>query len=429
MNYKETLDYLFGHMPMYQKIGAAAYKNNLNNTLALDNYFGHPHKKFKTIHIAGTNGKGSVSHSLASILQSAGYKVGLYTSPHLIDFRERIRINGKMVTEKFVVDFVDANKKFMENLEPSFFELSMAMAFEYFAYENVDIAVVEVGLGGRLDSTNIITPLVSVITNISFDHTQFLGDTLELIAGEKAGIIKKNIPVVIGESNARTRQVFYNKANELNAPLFLANHIFSVNDAFETTDGKKCYNVFKNSELVFANLKLDLLGDYQKHNVCTVLQTIEVLQTKNINITNQNIYEGFAKVVEKTGLLGRWQIINKEPLTVCDTGHNEAGIEYVVNQIKNQKFDKLHIVLGTVNDKDINKILKFLPKEAEYYFTKASIPRALNEKELKSKAEEYNLYGNSFSNVKAAFEAANTNAKTNDMIFVGGSNFVVAEVL
>jgi len=429
MNYKETLEYLFSHLPMYQRIGAAAYKNNLNNTLALDQYFNHPHHKFKTVHVAGTNGKGSVSHSLASVLQSAGYKVGLYTSPHLKDFRERIRINGKMVSEKFIVDFVETNQKFIDDLKPSFFELSMSMAFEYFAYENIDIAVVEVGMGGRLDSTNIIIPLVSVITNISLDHTQYLGETLELIAAEKAGIIKKNIPIVIGESNSRTRQVFYNKANELNAPLFLANHTFSVSESFETSDGKKSFNVFKDENLVYPNLKLDLLGDYQKHNICTSLQTIEVLKTKNINISDENIYDGFVNVVKKTGLLGRWQILNKTPLIVCDTGHNEAGIEYVVNQINNQKFDKLHIVLGTVNDKDLNKILKSLPKNAEYYFTKANIPRALDERELKAKAADYNLFGNSFANVKTAFEAAKNNAKESDMIFVGGSTFVVAEVI
>ncbi len=429
MNYKETLEYLFSHLPMYQRIGPAAYKNNLDNTIALDNYFGHPHRKFKTIHVAGTNGKGSVSHTLAAVLQAAGYKTGLYTSPHLKDYRERIRINGKMIKEKFVCDFVNTNKRFIDQLKPSFFELSMALAFEYFALESVDIAVVEVGMGGRLDSTNIIKPIVSVITNISYDHTQFLGDTLEKIAEEKAGIIKKDTPIVIGESSSRTSQVFYNKANEMNAPIFIANLVYSVNDTFETADHRKSFNVFKNGELIFPNLKHDLLGEYQKHNLCTTLQTIEVIQTKNINITNDNIYEGFANVTVNTGLQGRWQILNNKPLTICDTGHNETGIEFVVAQINTHKFDKLHFILGTVSDKDVHKILKQLPKTAEYYFTKPSIPRALDEKMLQQKAQEYNLQGKTYENVKEAYEDAKKNAKETDMIFVGGSTFVVAEVV
>lgn len=429
MNYTETLNFLYNQLPMFQRIGGSAYKNNLNNTIALDNYFGHPHNKFKTIHVAGTNGKGSVSHSLASILHEAGYKVGLYTSPHLKDFRERIKINGKMIFETYVTDFMNKNLQYINSLQPSFFELTVALAFDYFASQNIDIAVVEVGMGGRLDSTNIIKPLVSVITNISYDHTQFLGDTLEKIASEKAGIIKKNIPVVVGETNYKISHVFYDKANEVDAPIFLANHTYSINSSFVTSDSKQSFNIFKNGEVVYSNLKLDLLGDYQKENILTILQTVEILQNQKLKISEVNIYSGLANVVKNTGLQGRWQILNNSPLTICDTGHNEAGIEYIVNQIKNTRFDNLHFVIGAVNDKEITKILKLLPKDAVYYFTKASIPRALDEKELQKQANDLDLRGESFSTVKSAYESAKSNAKNTDLIFIGGSTFVVAEVL
>lgn len=429
MNYQETLEYLFSQLPMYQRIGGAAYKSNLDNTLALDNYFNHPHKKYKTVHVAGTNGKGSVSHILASVLQEAGFKVGLYTSPHLKDFRERIKINGKMISEKYVVDFISEHQAIFKSLKPSFFEMTVALAFDYFAHENIDIAIIEVGMGGRLDSTNILKPLLSIITNISLDHTQFLGETVELIAEEKAGIMKKNIPVVIGDTNARINQILYKKADELNIPVYLANHSFSITSSFFTSDNKQSFNVFKNGESVFSNLKLELLGDYQKENVATVLQAIEILQKQNINISKENIFNGLSKVVTNTGLLGRWQILNNKPLTICDTGHNFAGIEKIVNQIKQQRYDKLHFVFGTVNDKNISKILKLLPKDAIYYFVKANIPRALNQSELKQKAADFSLNGNTYNSVSEGFERAKENANQEDMIFVGGSTFVVAEVI
>ncbi len=428
MNYSETVEYLFSQLPMYQHIGKSAYKNNLDTTQALDRYSLQPHRRFKTIHVAGTNGKGSVSHMLASVLQEAGYKTGLYTSPHLKDYRERIRINGAMISEQFVVDYVNKFKSVFDELKPSFFEMSVALAFEYFAAEKVDIAVVEVGMGGRLDSTNIITPLVSVITNISFDHTQFLGDTLEKIAGEKAGIIKPNIPVVIGEADSGTRGVFIKRADEMSAPLHLASLVFSAENALGNTDEGSIFNIFKGGRLYFAGLKTDLKGIYQKKNIVTVLQTLEILQNL-LKIDTNKIFSGLSKVQQNTGFKGRWQVLGKNPLIVCDTGHNEAGISEVVSQIRLQKFKQLHFVLGTVNDKDISKILHLLPKDAFYYFTKASIPRALNEKLLADRAVEFGLVGNSYSTVNEAYTAAKKNAENDDMIFIGGSTFVVAEVV
>ncbi len=413
---------------MYQHIGKSAYKNNLDTTQALDRYSLQPHRRFKTIHVAGTNGKGSVSHMLASVLQEAGYKTGLYTSPHLKDYRERIRINGAMISEQFVIDYVKKFKSVFDELKPSFFEMSVALAFEYFAAEKVDIAVVEVGMGGRLDSTNIITPLVSVITNISFDHTQFLGDTLEKIAGEKAGIIKPNIPVVIGEADSGTRGVFIKRADEMSAPLHLASLVFSAENALGNTDEGSVFNIFKGGRLYFAGLKTDLKGIYQQKNIVTVLQTLEILQNM-LKIDTNQIFSGLSKVQQNTGFKGRWQVLGKKPLIVCDTGHNEAGISEVVSQIRLQKFKQLHFVLGTVNDKDIGKILQILPKDAFYYFTKALIPRALNEKLLADRAVEFGLVGNSYSTVNEAYTAAKKNAEIDDMIFIGGSTFVVAEVV
>jgi len=428
MNYSETIEYLFSQLPMYQHIGKSAYKNNLDTTQALDRYSLQPHRRFKTIHVAGTNGKGSVSHMLASVLQEAGYKTGLYTSPHLKDYRERIRINGAMISEQFVIDYVKKFKSVFDELKPSFFEMSVALAFEYFAAEKVDIAVVEVGMGGRLDSTNIITPLVSVITNISFDHTQFLGDTLEKIAGEKAGIIKPNIPVVIGEADSGTRGVFIKRADEMSAPLHLASLVFSAENALGNTDEGSVFNIFKGGRLYFAGLKTDLKGIYQQKNIVTVLQTLEILQNM-LKIDTNQIFSGLSKVQQNTGFKGRWQVLGKKPLIVCDTGHNEAGISEVVSQIRLQKFKQLHFVLGTVNDKDIGKILQILPKDAFYYFTKALIPRALNEKLLADRAVEFGLVGNSYSTVNEAYTAAKKNAEIDDMIFIGGSTFVVAEVV
>ncbi len=414
---------------MYQRQGKAAYKANLDNTLALDAYFKHPHKKFKSIHIAGTNGKGSTSHMLASVLQTAGYKTGLYTSPHLKDFRERIKINGKEITENYVINFVDKNKAFFQELKPSFFEMTVAMAFQYFADEQVDIAIIEVGMGGRLDSTNIISPELCVITNISKDHTQFLGDTLEKIATEKAGIIKQGIPVIIGESQKETKNVFTQKAAELSAPIYFADELFSIDYALMTIDEKQNFNVYRDNQLIYPELKIDLLGQYQKNNLITALQAIEIASEKGFNINKEHIYKGLANVRKNTGLKGRWQIIGHNPRIVCDTAHNEAGLQEVLAQIQNTPYKKLFMVIGLVNDKNIDTILGMLPKDAEYYFTKANIPRALNEQELFDKAKLYNLRGISVSNVPDALKFAKEKAGINDFIFVGGSTFVVAEVV
>ena len=428
MTYNETLDYLFNQLPMYQRQGTAAYKADLKNTIALDKYFGHPHRKFKTIHIAGTNGKGSVSHILASVLQSAGYKTGLYTSPHLKDFRERVKINGKMISEDYIVDFVKKHESIFDKINPSFFEMTVALAFDYFAKERVDIAVIEAGMGGRLDSTNIISPILSTITNIAYDHTQFLGETIEKIAVEKAGIIKKNIPIVIGEIDSKTRPVFLRRADEENAPLFLANYTFSAENAFMSSDNLQIFNIYKGSRIFYSNLKTDLLGKYQRKNLVTAIQIIDILREK-LNLKSENIFNGLMNVKRNTGFEGRWQILGHNPTIVCDLGHNEAGIKEVIKQIEAVPYKKLHFVLGTVNDKNIGKILNQLPEEAYYYFTKAGIPRALNENELLVKAEHYDLQGESFPTVEKAFLAAKSNAGTDDMIFVGGSTYVVAEVL
>ncbi len=431
MTYQETLDYLFEKLPMFQRTGPAAYKNTLQNTLELDERYGHPHHKFKTIHVAGTNGKGSVSHMLTSILQEAGYKTGLYTSPHLKDFRERIRINGQMISEETVVNWVD---QFVKNnsprkISPSFFELTVAMAFDYFAQQNVDIAIIEVGLGGRLDSTNIITPEVSVITNIGFDHTNLLGNTLEEIAREKAGIIKKGIPVVIGQKQKETQKVYEDKASVGSSPLFFADEELHINYSMIGIDGKQIMNVNSGNRILFPDLKLDLLGTYQRKNVPAVLKVIELLQSKQWVIKEKHIYEGLANCSLNTGLLGRWQILRNNPLVVCDTGHNEDGIRAIVEQIKNTAYKKLHMVFGTVGDKDPEAILKLLPQDAIYYFTKSSIPRAMDEKILAEKAKKAGLKGKTYPTVKSAFDAALANADSNDLVFIGGSTFIVAEIL
>ena len=431
MNYTDTLDFLFTRLPMFQRSGPAAYKNSLENTLLLDEYYNHPHKQFKTIHIAGTNGKGSVAHMLAAILQTAGYKTGLYTSPHLKDFRERIRINGEMVSEnevmKWVENYIQNSDKW--KLEPSFFELTVAMAFDYFAQQNVDIAVIEVGLGGRLDSTNIITPEVSIITNIGLDHTNLLGDTLEKIAIEKAGIIKKNVPVVIGTTQQETTPVFNTIAQDRQTKLFFSDQEYKAEYSLIGADWKQIFNIEKNGEIVYPELKLDLNGTYQRYNLPAVLKTVDLLISKEWKIERKHIYEGLKNTAFLTGLQGRWQVIGHNPLVICDTGHNEDGIKQVVNQLKNTAYKKLHIVFGTVADKDPDAVLKLLPQNAIYYFTKADIPRALDEKILANKASELGLIGNSFKEVKTAFNQALINAEANDLIFVGGSTFVVAEVL
>jgi dihydrofolate synthase/folylpolyglutamate synthase len=416
---------------MFQRTGPAAYKDSLDNTFRLDEMFGHPHRSFKTIHVAGTNGKGSVSHMLASVLQGAGYKTGLYTSPHLKDFRERIRVNGEMIAEDAVVDFVKAYQKKNENekLEPSFFELTVSMAFDYFRTMHVDVAVIEVGLGGRLDSTNVITPEVSVITNISFDHMNLLGDTLPKIAAEKAGIIKSGIPVVVGESNPETAPVFIEFAEQLGAPILFADQEYSADYSMLTLDSKQSLNIQKNGQLLYSGLKLDLLGIYQRHNVPTVLKAIDVLNEKGWNLTEEIIRKSLLNVIGNTGLLGRWQIIGHNPLTVCDTGHNEAGIRLVVEQINQTAWKNLHMVIGMVNDKDQTKVLSLLPSSAKYYFTKAALPRATEPEELLAKAEPYGLRGNCYPTVRQALSAALANAGENDLVFVGGSTFVVAEIL
>ena len=429
MTYKEATQFLFEQLPMYQRQGKAAYKADLKTTLLLDKYFEYPHRQYKTVHVAGTNGKGSVSHMLASILQQAGYKVGLYTSPHLKDFRERIKIDGKLIPEESVTRFVEEHSSIINKLEPSFFEMTAAMAFDYFRQEKVDVAVVEVGMGGRLDSTNIITPDLSIITNISLDHTAFLGDTKKQIAIEKAGIIKPNIPVVIGESDTETDDVFRNIAAECNSTLVNATTVFQIPFSTFSADEKQIMQVYSNGEVIFSDLKVSLLGWYQKKNIVTALAACKTLAELGYKIDNTSIYKGLEDVQSSTGLLGRWQILDHNPRVICDTGHNEAGIRVVIEQIKNTPYKNLHIVWGMVNDKDTDAILSMLPTKASYYFTKAKIPRSLDEKLLMQKAQKFNLKGNRYPNVKTALNEARKNSIHNDLIFIGGSTFVVADIL
>lgn len=429
MTYQETLNWLFEQLPMYQRQGKAAYKADLNNTLELDKYFNHPHRKFKSIHVAGTNGKGSVSHMLASILQESGYKVGLYTSPHLKDFRERIRINGKMVSEDFVVQFVEKHHEKFEEIKPSFFEMTVAMAFDYFEKEKVDVAVVEVGMGGRLDSTNIIQPDLSVITNIGFDHTAFLGNSLAEIAMEKAGIIKKDVPVIIGETQKETEQVFKSIAQERQIQIYFADQDYFVDYAMLSVDNKQIFNIRNSDSIIYQNLKLDLLGNYQSKNIKTVLRSVDVLRQLLYEIDKESVYAALENVMGNTGLLGRWQILGVNPTIICDTGHNLEGITEVLKQLNQTPYEDLHFVFGVVDDKNIDKILEILPEKATYYFTKANIPRALDQNLLKEKANKYGLKGNSYEKVEIALKNAKKNAKYNDLIFIGGSTFVVAEVV
>lgn len=406
MNYKETLDWMFNKLPLYQMQGASAYRKDITNTVLLANHLGNPENHLKCIHVAGTNGKGSTSHLLASVLQEAGYKVGLYTSPHLKDYRERITINGKPISEKYVCDFFNKNKSFFEANELSFFEMSVGLAFEYFVNEKTDINIIEVGMGGRLDSTNIIIPLISVITNIGLDHTQFLGNTLEAIAFEKAGIIKSNIPVVIGEYVAATRAVFLDKAAATSSEIYFA------------------------SDLVQEDYPSALLGDYQIHNKKTVLQTIKVLQEKQLlTISNNDIKKGFLNVIKNTNLKGRWQQLGENPKVICDTAHNAHGLSIVLNQLKKEQFEQLHIVLGVVNDKDLDEILPLFPKNAIYYFCKPNIPRGLDAAILSIKATEFNLVGEIYNSVSNAYQSAIKNASPKDLIYIGGSTFVVSEIL
>lgn len=403
MSYQDTLDWMFAQLPMFQRVGASAFKKDLTNTLALAQHLNNPQQQFKSIHVGGTNGKGSTSHMLASVLMECGYKVGLYTSPHLKDFRERIRINGAMIPEDEVVSFIDDNKSFLEHQKVSFFEMTVGMAFHHFAKHKVDYAVIEVGLGGRLDSTNIITPLVSVITNIGYDHMQFLGDTLPLIAAEKAGIIKHSVPVVIGEYQEEVLHVFEQKASAMKAELFVAENLIPVD--YETV----------------------LKGSYQQKNVKTVVQTVKILQNIGVEISEQSLRIGLQTVLKNTHLMGRWQVLQEHPKVICDTAHNVDGLTYVLNQLKEEQFEQLHIVLGMVNDKEISKVLSLFPKNAVYYFCKPNIPRGLDEKILQNEAITIGLMGNSYESVIKAFNKAKSNANSNDLIFVGGSTFVVAE--
>ncbi|MBC35655.1 MAG: dihydrofolate synthase [Bacteroidetes bacterium] len=428
MNYKETTEYLFNQLPMYQRIGKAAYKTDLKNTLELCKLLDHPHKRFKSIHIAGTNGKGSTAHFLASIFQTAGFKTGLYTSPHLKDFRERIKINGEMISEDYVVEFVKKNKKEFEKIQLSFFEMTVGLAFQYFADEEVDIAIIETGMGGRLDSTNVIDPVLSVITNIGFDHMQFLGDTLPKIAAEKAEIIKKNTPVVIGETQSEIQELFIQKADSVNAEITFADDIFELKKLSHKALDVACFDVWKNNELYIEELESPLLGEYQAKNIATALQAADVIKNQ-FGLSHNIITDGIRDMASNTGFRGRWQILSKNPLTICDTAHNKEGIKEVVSQLRQLNYDQLHFVLGMVNDKNIDQLLRLLPHEATYYFCKADIPRGLPEKELKMAAHEVGLRGRRHSSVREAYNVALNNAGTNDLIFIGGSTFVVAEIV
>ena len=428
MNYQETLDWMFKQLPMYQRIGAAAYKADLNNTIALLDMLGNPHNNFKSVHVAGTNGKGSTSHLLASIFQEAGYKTGLYTSPHLRDFRERIRINGEMIPQDNVVSFINQHKETFEKMELSFFEMTVGMAFDYFSNEKVDIAIVEVGMGGRLDSTNLITPELSVITNIGLDHVQFLGDTLEKIAGEKAGIIKESIPVVIGETQNETHKVFEDKAAACHSPIFFADQIFDCDKIHIESQTIQKYDIWKNNELYLEACEIPLMGNYQKKNLTTVMCAIDQLREK-FQLTDDDIRDGIANVIRNTHLMGRWQILNNDPLTIADTGHNVDGIREVVAQLAEMTYNKLRFVIGMVNDKDIDHVLQLLPHSCEYYFCKADIPRGLDAAKLAEKAFEYGLRGKVYDSVREAYLSAVNDASFDDIVFVGGSNFIVAEVV
>lgn len=423
MNYNETVEYLFNSTPVFEKIGSAAYKEGLYNTNALDEHFNHPHRQFKTIHVAGTNGKGSCSHTIAAMLQAEGLRVGLFTSPHLVDFRERIRINGECISEQYVVDFVEKERSFFEPLHPSFFELTTAMAFKYFADMKVDIAVIEVGLGGRLDCTNIIKPILSVITNISLDHTQFLGDTLAKIAGEKAGIIKPGVTVVIGEANGETRPVFETKAREVGAPIVFAEDSCGILSAEHLDNGGILYATKRHGDV-----KGELSGDYQVKNANTILAVADILLHNNI-LSEGSIAKGFGHVCESTGLMGRWQVLQTEPLVVCDTGHNTGGWQYLSRQIKAQRCRQLRMVFGMVDDKDINSVMEMLPKDATYYFTNATTHRAIPAQKVRQTGEEHGLKGSCYNSVNEAYEAALKDASNDDFVFVGGSSYVVADLL
>jgi dihydrofolate synthase/folylpolyglutamate synthase len=429
MNYRQTIDFLYSQLPAYHRIGKPAYKNNLFNTLAMDDHFDHPHSKYKTIHIAGTNGKGSVSHMIASVLQEAGYKTGLYTSPHLKDFRERIKVNGKMIPRKEVTVFVEKNHAIIQEVNPSFFEMTVAMAYDYFARSGVNVAVIETGMGGRLDSTNIINPIVSVITNIGHDHMDLLGNTLGEIAFEKAGIIKRNVPVIIGETQNETKNIFLSKSAEMGSDIYFADSCFSCCLAEYTGfRGERQFIINNLSLKKKTSGVIPLEGDYQSKNLQTLFQAVSILK-RSFDLSESSVLSGLRNIVINTGIKGRWQILNTKPLTICDAGHNKEGLEYVLRQIRSIPNTGLHIVIGFVSDKDTSSILPLFPKKARYYFTRASVPRALDEKILQSRAREFDLSGNSYSSVKNALKAAGDIASGSDLIFIGGSTFVVAEVV
>ena len=426
MNYQQTLDYLYEKLPMFTRVGVSAYKKDLDNTIKFLAHIDNPERKFKTIHVGGTNGKGSTSHMLAAIFQEAGYKTGLYTSPHLKDFRERIKINGEMMGKQEVVDFVKENKAFMEEIEPSFFEATVAMAFQYFEKQKVDIAIIEVGLGGRLDSTNVIAPEVSVITNISYDHMNLLGNTLPEIAFEKAGIIKKNTPIIIGQLQEEVKQVFLAKAEAENAPIRFASKEWEIVE-IEVSNQQRKVSLIKGE--IKIDLSLDLIGTYQLKNVKSVLSAVEEIRIKGFKISNENIISALSQVKNLTGLMGRWQILNETPLIICDTGHNEDGIREILKNIEITPYQNLLMVIGMVKDKDISKILSLLPKKATYFFCAPNIPRAKPAIELAEEALNFGLIGGAYPSIVDALKAAKQQASAEDLIFIGGSTFVVAEVV
>jgi len=433
LDYKQTIDYLYAQLPVFTRVGVSAYKADLTNTIELCRRLDYPQNKFKSVHIGGTNGKGSTSHMLAAMLQTAGYKTGLYTSPHLKDFRERIRVNGKMISEQTVIDFVARHQPDFEDIRPSFFEMTVALAFDVFAREKVDIAVIEVGLGGRLDSTNIITPLLSVITNIGWDHMNILGDTLQLIAAEKAGIIKTHIPVIIGEKQDEVADIFVLRAKQVDTEISFASDLFEVKGERLKVKGFDEYLELQIIPLTTHHppltTQLDLTGSYQLKNVKTVLAAVNELRSQGFAITDEHIKTALRKVKKLTGLHGRWEVLSKRPLIICDTGHNPDGIQEVLKNIEGVNYEQLHFVIGMVNDKDSGKVLAMLPKDAVYYFCKPDIPRGLEAESLKQQAESFGLRGEAYPSVKAALVAAQKKATANDLVFVGGSTFVVAEIV
>ncbi len=431
MNYQQTLEYLYSQLPMFQRVGPAAYKADLKNTLALDKLLNHPHQHFQSIHIAGTNGKGSVSHLIASVLQAKGLKAALYTSPHLKDFRERIKVNGKNVTRNYVTSFVEQYQTEFNKIKPSFFEMTFSMAMQYFAEQKVDIAVIETGMGGRLDSTNIVHPILTIITNIGYDHTQFLGNTLQQIASEKAGIIKPNIPLVLGESQTITDSVFEETAEINHSPMYFADQRYKAINIQHSgsANAKLLMDIIRNERVYIKKLRCPLLGYYQTKNIVTSLSALELLVKAGYDIRKIHITKGINDVIKNTGIQGRWQVIQQEPLCICDVAHNKDGIKEVVGQLEKLSYSKLHVVLGSVFDKESDEVLKLLPKTAVYYFCRANVPRGMQAKALKEKANVYGLIGDAYPDVQTAYEKAQENAGKNDLVFVGGSTFVVAEIL